>query len=91
MYSLASREQDHTYCLPCRFTDVTVGQPQMSQDYTVINTTPQQCRLRDLTYSAEVRVDIEFTRGKEVVVAKGKDGKGHTLIGRMPIMLRSDR
>ena len=63
----------------------------MSQDYTIIDTTPQQCRLRDLTYSAEVRVDIEFTKGKEVVVAKGKDGKGHTLIGRMPIMLRSDR
>ena len=75
----------------CRFTDVTVGQPQIKQDYTVIDVTPQQCRLRDLTYSAEVRVDIEFTRGKDVVVAKGRDGQGHTLIGRMPIMLRSDR
>ena len=60
-------------------------------DYLVSRMTPQQCRLRDLTYSAEVRVDIEFIKGKETIVAKGKNGVGHTLIGRMPIMLRSDR
>ena len=70
---------------------MTVGEPQIMQDYQAVGITPQECRLRDLTYSAEVRVDIEFIRGKEVIVAKGKDGKGHTLIGRMPIMLRSDR
>lgn len=74
-----------------RFTDVTVGAPQITQDYTVVGITPQQCRLRDLTYAAEIRADIEFVKGKEVIVAKGKDGRGHTLIGRMPIMLRSDR
>ncbi len=76
----------------CRFTDVTVGTPQMLQeDYTMATITPQQCRLRDLTYSAEVRVDLEFIKGRETVIAKGSGGKGHTLIGRLPIMLRSDR
>ncbi|XP_015749538.1 PREDICTED: DNA-directed RNA polymerase III subunit RPC2-like, partial [Acropora digitifera] len=41
------------------------------------------CRLRDMTYSAPITVDIEYTRGKQRVVR-------HNLpIGRMPIMLRS--
>lgn len=76
----------------CRFTDVTVGFPELTyEDFTTIKMTPQQCRLRDLTYSAQVRVDIEFIKGRETIVAKGKNGVGHTLIGRMPIMLRSDR
>ena len=53
--------------------------------------TPQQCRLRDMTYSAPISVDVEYTRGKEIVVKKGKNGQGAITIGRMPLMLRSDR
>ena len=53
--------------------------------------TPQQCRLRDMTYSAPISVDVEYTRGKEIVVRRGKNGQGAITIGRMPIMLRSDR
>lgn len=30
----------------------------------VSQVTPQQCRLRDITYAAPISVDIEFTRGK---------------------------
>lgn len=30
-------------------------------------------------------------RGKEVVIRKGKNNSGAICIGRMPIMLRSDR
>ncbi|RMX54450.1 hypothetical protein pdam_00020254 [Pocillopora damicornis] len=41
------------------------------------------CRLRDMTYSAPITVDIEYTRGSQRVVR-------HNLpVGRMPIMLRS--
>ena len=53
--------------------------------------TPQQCRLRDMTYSAPISVDIEYTRGKEVIVKKGKDGVGAVTIGKLPLMLRSGR
>ena len=53
--------------------------------------TPQQCRLRDMTYAAPITVDIEYTRGKEVVVKRGRDGVGGVTIGKMPLMLRSDR
>lgn len=45
--------------------------------------TPQKCRLRDLTYSAHIKVDIEYTRGKQIVERRGVP------IGKMPIMLRS--
>jgi DNA-directed RNA polymerase III subunit RPC2 len=55
----------------------------MEEDLVPLPVTPQQCRLRDLTYSAPILVDIEFTRGKQIVVRKSMN------IGRMPIMLRS--
>jgi DNA-directed RNA polymerase beta subunit len=51
----------------------------------------QECRLRELTYSAEITVDIEYTRGKDIVVKKGENGVGAVVIGRLPLMLRSDR
>ncbi|XP_062500970.1 DNA-directed RNA polymerase III subunit RPC2-like isoform X2 [Corticium candelabrum] len=41
------------------------------------------CRLRDMTYSAPITVDIEYTRGTQRIVRKALP------IGRMPIMLRS--
>ena len=53
--------------------------------------TPQQCRLRDITYAAPITVDIEYTRGKEIVVKRGRNGQGAVCIGRMPLMLRCDR
>ena len=45
--------------------------------------TPQECRLRDLTYSAPIYVDVEYVRGRQIVLRKG------VLIGRVPMMLRS--
>lgn len=56
-----------------------------------VGITPQQCRLRDITYSAPVSVDIEYTRGKEIVSKAGRNGVGAVPIGRIPLMLRSDR
>ena len=63
----------------------------MEEDYVQTDMTPQQCRLRDMTYSAPISVDVEYTRGKEIVVRRGKNGQGAIPIGRMPLMLRSDR
>lgn len=36
---------------------------------------------RDITYSAPITVDVEYTRGKEIVVKRGKDGVGAIPIG----------
>ena len=77
--------------LPCRYTDIFVGQPQVEEDYITSSITPQQCRLRDMTYAAPITVDVEYTRGKEIVVRKGKDGVGAVYVGRIPLMLRCDR
>lgn len=74
-----------------RYTNIYVGRPSLEEDYIQTELTPNQCRLRDQTYSAPISVDVEYTRGKEVVIRKGKSGAGAILIGRMPIMLRSDR
>lgn len=74
-----------------RYLDIYVGKPCYEEEYIVQEITPQQCRLRDITYSAPISVDVEYTRGKEIIVRKGKNGQGALVIGQMPIMLRSDR
>lgn len=45
-------------------------------------TTPHECRLRDITYAAPITVDVEYTRGQQRIIRKD------LLVGRMPIMLR---
>ncbi len=45
--------------------------------------TPHECRLRDLTYSAPIHVDVRYTRSRQLVIRKGVP------IGRIPIMLKS--
>ena len=74
-----------------RYTNIYVGTPKVEENFVQHSITPQQCRLRDMTYAAPITVDIEYTRGKEVVVKRGRDGVGGVTIGKMPLMLRSDR
>lgn len=75
--------QDPNFFL--EYTKMWVGTPSIEEDMTVHkNVTPHECRLRDVTYSAPIYVNIRYTRGKEELVVK-KD----VTIGRMPIMLKS--
>jgi DNA-directed RNA polymerase III subunit RPC2 len=70
------------------YTDVHIGEPERL-DYDDrrpnMEITPNECRLRDLTYAAPIRVDIRYVRGRSIVARKGVP------IGRMPIMLRSSK
>jgi DNA-directed RNA polymerase III subunit RPC2 len=66
-----------------RFTNIYVGQPTIDEMTQIDKATPHKCRLRDLTYAAPIKVDVEYTRGDNIVIKKG------LVIGRMPIMLRS--
>lgn len=91
MQCKSRRASAHCWPALCRYTDIFVGQPQVEEDYITSSITPQQCRLRDMTYSAPISVNIEYTRGKEIVVRQGKDGVGAVNIGRIPLMLRCDR
>ena len=68
--------------------DIHVGQPERLEydDRRPMNEiTPNECRLRDMTYAAPIRVDIKYVRGKKVV------GRKDIAIGRLPIMLRSSK
>eukprot|EP01135_Chromosphaera_perkinsii_P003763 Nk52_evm9s255 gene=Nk52_evmTU9s255 len=75
-------DADSTFYL--RYKDIRVGRPSAQEFYSINTTvTPQQCRLRDMTYSAPITVDVEYTRGNQRVVRE------NVLIGRMPMMLKS--
>ena len=70
-----------------RFTDIRVGEPERLPEFVpghiYANITPNECRLRDMTYAAPIYVDIEWT--KQATRAK----KPGICIGRLPVMLRS--
>ena len=50
-----------------RYTNIYVEPPTIEQDMVTSKVTPNECRLRDLTYSGSIKVDVEFTK-------LGKDG-----------------
>ncbi|TAQ84906.1 hypothetical protein B7494_g6775 [Chlorociboria aeruginascens] len=70
------------------YTDIYVGEPERL-DYDdrqpQNELTPNECRLRDMTYAAPIRVNIKYVRGKKSVARTG------IAIGRLPIMLRSSK
>eukprot|EP00835_Amoeboradix_gromovi_P003771 NODE_262_length_12566_cov_0.133392.p1 type:complete len:873 gc:universal NODE_262_length_12566_cov_0.133392:8770-11388(+) len=68
-----------------KFTNIYVGMPESQEQYSNHALTPHECRLRDLTYSSSIFVDIEYTRGQQIVKRKG------IAIGRLPIMLKSNK
>ena len=47
--------------------------------------TPQECRLRDMTYFAPVFVDIEYPQGSK------RTKRARVMLARLPTMLRSNR
>nr|ANJ43283.1 RNA polymerase III subunit B [Sugiyamaella mastotermitis] len=69
-----------------KYLDIRVGVPQRKDINSFNNDiTPHECRLRDLTYAAPIFVDVEYTRGRRIVVHRDLE------IGRMPMMLRSSK
>lgn len=69
-----------------KYINIYVGSPEIEEGLQMNKpTNPHECRLRDLTYSAPITVDIEYTRGQQRVV------RNSVPIGRMPIMLRSSK
>ncbi|RDD37370.1 DNA-directed RNA polymerase III subunit RPC2 [Trichoplax sp. H2] len=67
-----------------KYLNVYVGNPDIEESFNVTKPTyPHECRLRDLTYSAPIVVDIEYTRGAQRI------RRQKLPIGRVPVMLRS--
>ncbi|KAI1471396.1 beta and beta-prime subunits of DNA dependent RNA-polymerase [Daldinia caldariorum] len=70
------------------FIDIRVAPPDRSDfsEYRVENDiTPMECRLRDITYSAKILVDIAYTREKQKIIRRNVE------LARMPVMLRSNK
>ncbi|KAH6657687.1 DNA-directed RNA polymerase III subunit RPC2 [Truncatella angustata] len=70
------------------FLDIRVEKPdrQDFNEFRVANEiTPQECRLRDMTYSAKILVDIAYPREKVRVVRRNVE------LARIPVMLRSNK
>ena len=66
-----------------RYRNVYVGFPSLEEDFVKHNLTPHECRIRDLTYSAPIYVDIEYAKGDKIQL------KNEVLIGHLPVMLGS--
>uniref|UniRef100_A0A8B9VF12 DNA-directed RNA polymerase subunit beta n=1 Tax=Anas zonorhyncha TaxID=75864 RepID=A0A8B9VF12_9AVES len=67
-----------------KYLNIYVGTPDVEESFNVTRpVSPHECRLRDMTYSAPITVDIEYTRGSQRIIRNALP------IGRMPIMLRS--
>ena len=74
-----------------RYTNIYVGKPSRLDEQQVgpntkwsSTVTPNECRLRDMTYAAPILVDLEYSRGKQPV-------RNSVVIGRLPVMLRSSK
>ncbi|KAL2004858.1 hypothetical protein VTN00DRAFT_3131 [Thermoascus crustaceus] len=82
---------DHNFYI--KFTDIYLTTPRRADEpqtdeagFTYESTvTPNECRLRDMTYAAPILVDFEYVRGRQRVIRRGVN------IGRMPVMLRSSK
>lgn len=70
-----------------KYTDIYVGSPERNEGDSTQRKEfyPHECRLRDMTYSAPIFVNIEYYRGGKTVRRKA------VCIGKLPIMLRSNR
>lgn len=66
------------------FDSIRVGAPNYEDSLGQMrNTTPNECRLRNLTYSAPILVNIRYMQSGTV------QRKNDVIIGRIPVMLRS--
>ena len=74
---------DDYFCF--RFTDITVGMPYHEHMHETRKIMPQECRIRDMTYSAPICCKVEYTKGNR----RCDNGGEPVLIGHMPMMLGS--
>jgi len=72
-----------------KYTDIRVGKPNRQDEDDLreadSSVTPNECRLRDMTYAAPIFVDYLYLRGGKPVARR------NVKIGRLPIMLRSSK
>ncbi|KAL8274805.1 hypothetical protein Esti_001280 [Eimeria stiedai] len=65
------------------FLDIQVGDARLEESMQQFKLTPKVCRVRELSYSAPLLAEVEYSRGHEIVRRRG------VCIGYIPVMLRS--
>eukprot|EP00924_Labyrinthula_sp_SR-Ha-C_P003339 maker-scaffold_15-snap-gene-6.42-mRNA-1 protein AED:0.44 eAED:0.45 QI:0/0/0/1/1/1/2/0/192 len=72
-----------------QYDNIYLTQPSINYENTYRKTTPNECRLRNLTYSAPLLVDIRYSKqlGDRLVVRR----KTAVEIGRVPVLVRSKK
>eukprot|EP00917_Polyrhabdina_sp_WS-2016_P028450 GHVP01060756.1.p1 GENE.GHVP01060756.1~~GHVP01060756.1.p1 ORF type:complete len:1091 (+),score=117.69 GHVP01060756.1:543-3815(+) len=65
------------------YTNIWVGEPRINENMITRRISPNECRARDLSYTAPIYVDIKYVRGNEEVTRK------EICIGHMPVMIKS--
>lgn len=70
---------------PCRSEDDDEYAAHVDTFQSHPTFTPNECRLRDMTYAAPIVVDILYKRGRDTI------RRTNLCIGRIPIMLRSSK
>ena len=68
-----------------KYRDIHIGFPTIEEELGVSKVTPHECRLRNLTYSAPILVDISYT-----LDCMTEKIKNNICIGKLPIMLGSN-
>ena len=68
-----------------KYRDIHIGFPTIEEELGVSKVTPHECRLRNLTYSAPILVDISYTL--DCITEKIRN---NICIGKLPIMLGSN-
>jgi DNA-directed RNA polymerase II subunit RPB2 len=87
--------QHETYEYEIKFSNAHVGSPAVIEENRDLNRiTPNECRLRDLTYSAPVFIDVDETVKSLAGGQHFADESVHhsrVMICQLPIMLHSNR
>ncbi len=68
-----------------KYKDIHIGLPTIEEELGISPITPHECRLRNLTYSAPILVDITYTFDDCTEIVKN-----NICIGKLPIMLGSN-
>lgn len=72
---------DHSFYLT--YKSIRMTKPSLEEDMNTRIIYPHECRLRDLSYSANLYADIEYTKDKIPVT------KTNVYLGKIPVMLKS--
>jgi len=68
-----------------KFTGIEVGNPVIEDDLISHNLMPHECRIRNMTYSSPIFVNVEYTKGDRTYSCQ------NYCIGRMPMMLGASK